>query len=52
SDLKWAELMYKIHDDTEFITHYENAVGSEEKIKMLTYLANNSRLLERDYEPT
>ncbi|CAI2196452.1 12768_t:CDS:2, partial [Funneliformis geosporum] len=44
SDLKWAELMYKIHDDTEFITNYENAVSSEERIKMLTYLANNNTL--------
>ncbi|CAI2192558.1 6084_t:CDS:2, partial [Funneliformis geosporum] len=34
SDLKWAELMYKIHDDTEFITNYENTMSSEERIKI------------------
>ncbi|CAI2194391.1 10252_t:CDS:2, partial [Funneliformis geosporum] len=41
SDLKWAELMYKIHDNTEFITHYKDAMSSEERMKVLTYLANN-----------
>ncbi|CAI2197548.1 7783_t:CDS:2, partial [Funneliformis geosporum] len=39
------------YNPLQFITHYENAVSSEERIKMLTYLANNSRLFKRNYEP-
>ena len=52
SDMKWAELMYKIYDDTEFITNYEDVISSEERTKISAHFASNSRYFEMNYEPT
>ncbi|CAI2199372.1 14869_t:CDS:2, partial [Funneliformis geosporum] len=52
NELKWAEFVYKIDDDTEFINNYEDGISSGEKTKILAHLIGNSRYFEIDYKPT